>query len=271
VRDSPDFPWHARGAVEWVASVLLETRAPGLRHYFLGRNGGQSGGVYGSLNMAPGRGDDAANVAANRGLVVKALDLEQEPLSLRQVHGDRIITVGPGDSSRLLTAPPEADAYITAQRGVPLMVLTADCLPVFIFDARTPALGVVHAGWRGLVLSLPWKAVITMMDEFGTRPEDCIAVVGPGIARECYEVGEEVRDAFDRSFPYSSALFSPAREGRWKVDLGEACRLQLRDALLGPDSIAVCPYCTHCGSGKFFSARRDGIDSGRQAAVAVLS
>jgi YfiH family protein len=258
--------------VEWVASSALDGKAAGLRHFFLTRRGGQSGGLFESLNVGYGRGDADASVAANRRRVAGQLGLPMEPVALRQVHGDKVVVVREGDTKGLLAAPPEADALVTSLHGVPLMVQTADCLPVVVCDTRTPALGVVHAGWRGTVLSILWKTVVTMMDEFGTRPEDCVAAVGPGIGPDCYEVGGEVRDAFGQFLPsYSGALFTPARDGRWNANLGEANRLQLVDALLRPDSIWVCPYCTHCESGSFFSARRDGINSGRQGAVAWLA
>ena len=265
------FPMGISGGVEWVYSRALERKAAGCRHFFLTRQGGQSEGLFKSLNVAHGRGDLDAAVAGNRQRVVKELGLPLEPLTLRQVHGDKVVTVRKGDVERLLEEPPEADAYITSLRGVPLMVQTADCIPVVVCDTRTPALGVIHAGWRGTVLSILWKTVITMMDEFGTRPEDCFAAVGPGIGPECYEVGEEVRDAFNRSFPlYSGGLFSPAGGAHWNADLREANRRQLVDARVRPDSVDVCPYCTHCEAGYFFSARRDGINSGRQGAVAWL-
>lgn len=265
-----EFPVRVSGGVEWVASKLLEKNSAGLGHGFLARRGGASEGPFRSLNLGYGRGDSGENVVENRKRAVKELGLPMEPLTLKQVHGDRVVTVRGGDPALLVSSPPEADAYITDVRGVPLMILTADCIPVVVYDPRTPALGVIHAGWRGTVLSIVWKSVIAMMDEFGTMPEDCLAVVGPGISQKCYEVGEDVRDAFDHSFSYSGDLFSPARDRYWNADLKEANRRQLLDALIRPASVEVCPYCTHCGDSHFFSARRDGIDSGRQGAVAWL-
>lgn len=268
--EDPAFPARGSGGVEWTVSARLESGAPCLRHAFLGRLGGQSGGLFGSLNLGPGRGDSAENVSGNRGRVAQALALPREPLTLRQVHGDRVVTVRAGDHDRFKFTPPEADAYITALRGVPLMVLTADCLPVVVCDIRTPALGVIHAGWRGTVLSIVMKTVKAMMEEYGTRPGDCRAAIGPGIRRDCYEVGAEVRDAFERQFPYSAELFTPTRDGHWNADLKEANRRQLLDAGIGEGAVNTSSLCTHCGEKRFFSARRDGIDSGRQGAVAWL-
>ena len=268
--DDKSFTVRNQGGIEWLASHSLADKASCLRHYFLTRRGGVSEGAFADLNLGFGRGDKDGNVRENRGRVARNLELPMEPLFLRQVHADKIIVVREGDTQALLSAPPEADAYITALRGVPLMILTADCIPVIICDVRTPALGVIHAGWRGTALSIVWKTVITMMDVYGTRPEDCMAAIGPGIGPKCYEVGEEVHDSFAAAFSYSDLLFSPAGERRGNVDLREANRLQLMDALLKPASVDVCGECTHCESARFFSARRDGIDSGRQGAVAML-
>jgi hypothetical protein len=221
--------------------------------------------------MARGNGDDPAAVGRNRDAVRAALGFTHPPLALRQSHGDRVEVVRSGNLGELLETPPEADAFVTALRGVPLMVLTADCMPVVVCDPRTPVLAVIHAGWRGTALEIAGKAVRLMVREFGTRPVDCLAAVGPGIAPGCYEVGDDVRRAFAGGASWGGeAMVAAAGGGRWRADLREANRRQLAAEGIPGDSIAVCPYCTHCEPERYFSARRDGVATGRQATVAVL-
>ncbi len=257
----------AAGEVEYFSARNLSGLGQ-FRHWFLSRRTGRSTGPFATLNLGYGNGDDDGVVAGNRRSAWTALGLSREPLGLKQSHADGVVVVEE-QAGGLAGSPPVADAYITANRGIPLMVLTADCFPVVVCDARTPALGVVHAGWRGTALGITRKAVGLMAREFGTKPGECLAAMGPGIAPECYTVGEDVRAAFLRGFPWGTEVLRPAEGGGWKADLREANLRQLVEAGLPASAVAVCPYCTHCEAEHFFSARRDGPKSGRQASVAM--
>ncbi len=230
--------------MSYVAAAGLES-LPYLKHFYLSRKGGDQ-------------------------VEWLQLGLPRTPLIPRQVHGDHVVVVDQRNLADLLAEPPEADALITVLKGTPLAVLTADCLSIVICDQRTPALGLVHAGWRGTVRSVLWKTVLTMFETFGTRPGDCVAAVGPAIAGPCYEVGEDVREAFVRGLPYGQDVLSPSGEFHWRADLREANRRQLLDGRIPLEQVSVCPYCTHCEAGWFHSARRDQASSGRQATVAML-
>ena len=240
--ESPEFPIRSASAAPYVAAAALE-KLDCLKHFY-------------GTRKSPGD--------------FSQLGLPRAPLVPRQKHGNGVAVVDGRNVERLQADPPEADALVTALRGVPLAVLTADCLGIVICDQRMPALAVVHAGWRGTVRSVLWKTVLTMFETFGTRSEDCIAAVGPAIAGPCYEVGEDVRSAFVKGLPYGQDVLTSAGERRWRADLREANRRQLLDARVPPGQISICPYCTHCEAEWFHSFRRDASSSGRQVTVAML-
>jgi hypothetical protein len=265
----PGFPVRGDPSVPWISARVLEPVGV-LAHAFTSRRGGTSGGAWASLNLGLATGDDRETVERNRSRLWEVLRLPRPPLIPRQVHGDRVVVVEEGNLAACLAEPPEADALVTTLRGVPLAVLVADCPAVIVCDRRTPALGVVHAGWRGTVRAAVWKALLTMFEVCGTRSEDCVAAVGPSIAPDCYPVGDDVYEAFARGLPYGRDLLAPAGPGRWHLDLREGIRRQLLDGRLPAASVAVCSLCTHCEAEWFYSARRDRAGTGRQAAVAML-
>ena len=268
MKEDGGFPFVESGGLKYVG---ISPSGPSVcRRFFLCRNGGTSTGVFQSLNLGRGTSDDPRAVEANWRSVVQALSLPRVPVLLKQKHTDTIILVEENNLERIAEDPPDGDAMITRLANVPLGVLTADCVPVIVCDVRTPALAVVHAGWRGTVLSVLWKTIISMMDAFGTKPEDCHAAIGPAIEEKCYEIDENVREAFVKGLPYGQDVLRPSREFHWFADLREANRRQLLDARLSPSMVTICPYCTHCDSGHFYSARRDGGSTGRQAAVGML-
>lgn len=242
MRESAEFPLHESGGTRYVTSALLDGEA-GLLCRFFGRA--------------------AEAIEADTGF-------PSPPLAVRQVHGDTIVVVEEGAMERLRNEPVEGDAVITRVRGVPVTVRTADCASIVVYDRRTPALGVVHAGWRGTVRSVLWKTVLMMVESFGTDPNDCMAATGPAIAGTCYEVGDDVWEAYGKMLPYGHDLLRRAGEGRWMLDLVEGNRRQLLDARIPAGQTATCPYCTHCAPEWFHSARRDGAAAGRQATVAML-
>lgn len=265
MRGDEGFPVRRQGAVEYACSAVLE-RVGAVRHHFLTRRGGSSSGAFASLNLSASNGDDAGAVSRNLKAVRQGLGLGREPFVPRQVHGDSIVLVRNGDAGGV-----PADACITRERGIPLMVLTADCVPVIVCDRATPAIGVVHAGWRGVALDIAGKAMRRMEAEFGTRPGDCVAAIGPAINGAHYEVGSDVAEAFRRGLPFADAVMEPAGQGHWHADLKGAVARQLALAGLPAGSVAVCAYCTHCEAEAFYSARRDGVTSGRQGTLAVLA
>lgn len=180
---------------------------------------------------------------------------------------------------------------VTNLPGVALAIQTADCFPVLLVDTRNKAVGAFHAGWRGTVQRIVEKGLGTMRREYGTQPQDVHAVIGPGIQKCCYEVGEELRSQFESQFPYAQALFhevqesDPVREKypmlfmnarapghgdqciKLHLDLQEANRRQLIEAGVPRTQITALPCCTACNTKTFFSHRAEKGKTGRMLAV----
>lgn len=231
------------------------------------REGGCSQGTYASMNVGAYCGDDEASVAANRRTLVSLLGMTDEARLVvpHQVHGIESRIIG-----EEFPALPESirgmilegvDAVMTNVPGICVGVTTADCIPLLICDPSHRAVCAVHAGWRGTVAQIARKALADMAVAYGTRPEDVLVQIGPGISLENFEVGDEVYEAF------AEAGFDLERVARrlekWHIDLPLCNRLTLEDAGVRPDRIADCAVCTYAEADRFFSARRLGTASGR--------
>jgi len=189
---------------------------------------------------------------------------ESQLIVLRQGHTDNVhvLTVGtPAEFSA------EGDGLVTNQPGLLLGVLTADCMPVLLTDVENHVVAAVHAGWRGTAKRIVEKAFGIMQNQFGSRPQHCIAVVGPAIRGCCYEVGEDVVGTFQGKFAYASQLFRTGREGKRFLDLPSACRFQLLHAGLEASNVFANPSCTSCNLEQFFSHRAERGKTGRMMGV----
>lgn len=176
---------------------------------------------------------------------------------------------GPSDP---LAVVPEVDALVTGAPGLALVVTTADCTPVFVYDPVRRAAGLAHAGWRGTAAGVAARTVQALVAEFGCRPRDLWAAVGPAIGPCCYEVDEPVVAAMAGAPGYRSAWLRPGRRpGRWQLDLWAANRDQLVAAGVPPAQVAVAGICTACAVDRFYSYRAEAGRTGRQAAVLVLA
>ncbi|HXF04330.1 MAG TPA: peptidoglycan editing factor PgeF [Blastocatellia bacterium] len=241
---------------------LLLVRIPSLERFGLvaatsTRVGGVSPLPENALNLGYFQGDLRENVEENRRRFLRALGAGTGNLfTLRQQHSDRLVVVE--DGTTCASPPPEGDALVTARPGVLLGVLTADCLPILIFDARTRARAAVHAGWRGTLARIVEKTLDLMASRFGTRGHDCYVAIGPAIQKCCYEVGPEVIELFRREFPQTHVLSSARPSGKAHLDLIEATRAQLLARSVPPEQIYVCSLCTACHGELFFSYRREG-------------
>jgi len=188
--------------------------------------GGVSRGPFGSLNLALHVGDDDEAVVENRRRALGALGGRLEELVVaEQVHGTTVTVVASeaaGRGSRsLLDAVPGTDALVTHGPGLTLAVLVADCAPVVLFDPHAAVVGCAHAGWRG-ALGGVIEATIEAMGSLGARPERLLVGVGPAIAGQRYEVGDEVADAARRHLGPHPRCLSADSGGRWRLDLAGA-------------------------------------------------
>jgi hypothetical protein len=271
-------------------------------HGFSTRGGGKSilpasragaGLTRGALNLGYTDRDSRENVGENRRRWMKALGAEKFTLApLRQFHSDMIQLTHPVTSSPNGAPPPNAqapcgDALISSDSGLLLSVQTADCIPILLADPRQRAVAAIHAGWRGTLQRIAMKAVGRMRMEFGTRPQDILAAIGPGIRPCCYEVGPEVAREFDSQFGNAALWFDekfkqlataeepnplpwltmappghPAPPPRTRLNLAAANRAILHAAGLRASSIFVCALCTACRGDLFFSYRKE-IQTGR--------
>ncbi len=269
-------------------------RIPWLLQGFSTRLGGSSK-IYGdALNLGFTKQDSRVAVEHNRRAFLKKLGTVENgrpwPLvTLRQIHSDVIHCVTDLPQQALA-----GDGLITQTPGIVLAILTADCLPVILADTKRPAIGVLHAGWRGTMKRIVEKGVGEMRRCFGTQARDIKAAIGPGIHSCCYEVGPEVRERFESQFEYAAELFREAKESdpiREKypllflsarapghselpkkifLDLVEANRQQLIAAGVLAKNISASPLCTACRTDLLFSHRAErGITGRSMAAVAI--
>ncbi len=237
------------------------------------RSGGVSAGPYAELNLGLHVGDDPAAVVANRERAAAAVGLGLDDLVFaNQVHGRVVAGVGVADrgrgSRRQDDAVEGADALVTADRGVGLVVMVADCAPIGLYDPGTHALAGVHAGWRGAVVGVAAAAVDALVTG-GARREDIRAVMGPAVPGERYQVGEEVADAAAEAFgPATDAVLRPDGTGRWTFDVWAANERVLADAGIRPEHLATARLAT-LGGERFFSDRAQR-PCGRGALLGVL-
>lgn len=234
------------------------------------RHGGDSTGEFGTMNLGLTTGDDSQIVIKNRKMFFETFGLSPENIVYtQQTHSDHIVIVDEKvihsfspDSPRYI---PDTDALITRLRNVPLAILTADCLPIFLFDRETPAIGLVHAGWRGTKSHIADKTLQTMKKHFDSKPENICAWISAGINVCCYQVGDDIRREFSHEYgKYIEAVNED------KLNLVEINRFQLLNAGIPQSSIFATSYCTSHDNELFYSYRRDGKKSGRMVSVFML-
>jgi len=254
------FRWQLGGG-NLRALVCEPLEREGFANAFSTRGGGVSPYPEASLNLAGFDEDSAENINENRRRFVSLVEGEWTLAACWQVHGRDVRVVREASEAR--NEEERCDALTTDLPGVLLGVKTADCVPVLLGDSRTGACAAVHAGWRGTLAGIVRHALATLQREFGTRPEDVRAAIGPAALACCYEVGPEVVEAFRAGVSNADALFTPTREGRALVDLHRANLEQLTESGVRRERIHALPLCTICRPEDFFSYRRDKKLHGR--------
>ncbi len=251
------------------------------------RQGGISRSSYTSFNLASHVGDEPRAVARNRQIFLRRTGLTSL-FYCYQIHGNCVVDVDresvasekscvlprdvPGDSRLPLgrfTANVTSgkirvgDSLITARPGVGIGVFTADCVPVFIFDTVTPAIGIVHAGWRGTLAGIARNALMSMKSRFGTAMSNCLIHLGPSIQKCCYRVSPELLFEFEKHF---GKIVRTATH----LSLQAVNALQLAESGVLSSSISVSPFCTACCTETFYSHRASGGQTGRMLSYIVL-
>ena len=233
------------------------------------RAGGISRPPYASLNLGDHVGDRAEAVAANRAQFAQAL--RARPVFVNQVHGCKAVVLGSQACDGI-----EADACVTATSGIACTIMVADCLPILFAAADGSAVAAAHAGWRGLAgtggYGVVESACAALRDHTAAGLDGTFAWLGPCIGPGAFEVGPEVKAAFEAQDPPAAALFKARGQGKWLADLPGLARRRLQalgiTRIYGNDG--GDQWCTVANASSFFSHRRDRV-TGRFAACIWLA
>ena len=237
----------------------------GFSHALLTRLGGVSRPPLASLNLGSSVGDDPEAVAENHRRVFAAFDLTRERVvSPHQVHGCRVARVTSRDGGAVIAG---TDALITDEPGLALLLRFADCAPVLFFDPVQRAVGLAHAGWRGVAAGVAPATVQAMAEAFGTRPADLWVGIGPTIGFEHYAVGPDVVAAVHASLA-AGVTAAAQREGQWYLDMPGAIAAQLRAA--GVMRVENSGLCTAGRTDEWYSHRAEKGRTGRYGVLVML-
>lgn len=281
------------GEVEYLTFPLLSAQR-GITHAFSTRKGGVSKGVYATMSLSFTRGDDEEKVHENYRRMAAVLHTDVSHMVCTfQTHTTNIRRVYRADGGKGIVRErdyTDVDGLVTDDRDLCLVCFSADCVPLYFVDMEHGAIGLAHSGWRGTAAGMGRCMVERMGQEFGTRPEQLTAAVGPSICQDCYEVSEEVAEQFrqlEKSIPGSAGLLAELTEqgvyphsqilrqgrsrGKYQLDLWLANLLILRGAGIPLPQIQVTDVCTCCNSGYLFSHRVSGEKRGNLAAFLMMN
>ena len=301
-KNGPVLQQHKKGDLEYLSFPLLD--ATGLvQNLFSTRLGGVSEGIFGSLNLGFGRGDDDQNVLENFKKVGEVLGTSPENMvRSSQTHTTNIKVVTKNDRGSGIVRPNEEtdiDGLITKEKGIVLVTSYADCVPLYFVDPVNEVIGLAHSGWRGTDGRIGARMVEQLQNQFGTKPEDIVAAIGPSICRECYEVSEDVamrfmamevelQDALEtlqKSGIYDSVSNSSSSDcnfndckivtagkapGKYQLDLWLANAAILVDAGIRPEKLSVTDICTCHNPEYLFSHRASQGKRGGLCAFLML-
>ena len=240
------------------------------------RRGGISTGQFSSMNLGRAELDGAENVKENFRLFSEAVNIDPRDIVISdQKHTDNIRIVHAEDRGKGLFKDKDydsVDGFITNEKNIALCLLFADCVPVCLYDPVCKAIGLVHSGWKGTALNISRKAVQMMGENFQSRTEDIIAVIGPSICKSCYEVSSDLYAAFSENFSSDelSVIFEEKENDKFLLDLWLANRIILKKAGLIEKNIHTTDLCTSCNKDFLFSHRASKGKRGNLAAVIEL-
>ncbi|MDD4112444.1 MAG: peptidoglycan editing factor PgeF [Herbinix sp.] len=261
---------------------------PFVVHGFSTRLGGVSTGMFSSMNLGSGSSpykDNPENIRENFIRIANSIGVDPNSLVISdQVHKTEIRLVNDIDKGKGFNSPrdyQEIDGLITNTPGITLVTKYADCVPLYFVDPVKCAIGLSHSGWKGTVNRIGHKTVKEMENAFGSNPKDIIAVIGPSICVDCYEVGEEVAQEFRNAFSNiednqlfddeTSPILVKNQRGRYQLNLWKACRRVLLEAGLSEENIHISKVCTSCNSQLLFSHRKTKGKRGSLAAFLAIS
>lgn len=249
------------GEVEYLTFPLLEQTGL-VRHLFTTRTGGVSKGIYSTMNLSYTRGDDKEAVDENYRRIAAVLRCEVSDIVCSdQTHTVNLRVAARQDGGKGILIPrdyQDVDGLMTDEPGLVLATFYADCVPLYFVDRRRRAVALAHSGWRGTVARMGRCVTEKMREVYGTDPKDLIAAVGPSICQDCYEVSEDVADAFAQEFRKAGQKEQILREkgnGKFQLDLWRANEIILQEAGIPAEQIQVTDLCTCHNSDYLFSHR----------------
>ena len=239
---------------------------------FSTRLGGVSEGYYSSLNLSFDRGDDPARVLENFKRIGASMGVNVEDMVLsKQTHTTNVRVVTAEDKGKGIMQErnyTDVDGMITNVPGICLVTSYADCVPLYFVDPVKKAIGLSHSGWRGTVGKIGKNTVQLMQENFGSKPEDLLAAVGPSVCMDCYEVSEDVIEQFEKK--YWEDLFYKKENGKYQLNLWKANELIFLESGILPEHMAITNVCTHCNSKILYSHRTMGNNRGNLCAFLAL-
>ncbi len=256
-----NMPVHQASTISWL---------PGIAQGFTTRHGGVSEKPLDTLNMSLAVGDDPANVASNRRQAILSVAGVALPYaSAEQIHGNNVSVV----TDPTETPIADTDALITNVPDIVLLMVFADCVPIYYCDPVGRVVGLAHSGWRGTASNVAGKTVRVLEREYGVAPSSLYAAIGPSISADRYEVNLDVVDALKPAIQGRSiSPMTPKNEftNTFLVNLRQIVYQQLVTAGVNPDRIAVSDECTYNNRKDFFSHRRDGTKGQKTGRMAGL-
>jgi hypothetical protein len=239
----------------------------GLYHAIFTRQGGTSQAPWQSLNFGSTVGDDLNHVRQNKELAFQSIGIELTSIyDVYQVHSTEVVQTD--RPLKNIEPHKKADAIITNQPGVTLLMRFADCVPIMLFDPIHHAIGIAHAGWIGTVNKIGQQVVRAMKSSFGTKPAQLIAAIGPSIGPDHYQVGLDVIGRVNASFEKDAQLLVCERDGKKYLDLWKTNELILWEE--GVEHIEVAGMCTQCSLTDWYSHRGEHGKTGRFGALVGL-
>jgi len=266
--------------VPLIESPLLQ-EIRGLRHGFSTRKGGVSKEHLSSLNLGFNLGDEREKVLENFRILGGLFEAKPEDFVLtQQTHSINVRRVGKEDRGKGIFRErnyTDVDALITNEEGVILTAFSADCVPILFYDKGHRAIASCHSGWRGTHGRILARVIEAMQREFSSKPEEIYIAIGPSICKNCYEVSEDVGEAFLEAFPAlreETKNVSPIErvsEEKFHIDLWELNRIIALEAFIPPENISISGYCTMERPDLFFSHRYSQGRRGVQGAFISLN
>ena len=247
-----------------------------VKHGFSTRKGGVSTGIFSSMNLNFKRGDDPDAVMENYRRMAAALNMRVEDMVLSdQTHTTNVCVITEEDRGKGILKPQDysdVDGMITNVPGIVLVTSYADCVPLYFVDPVRKAIGLSHSGWKGTVGHIGQKTVWKMHEVYGSEPKDIVAAIGPSICQSCYEVSDDVAEAFRANFTADEAadILLDKGNGKYQLDLWKANWYVLTDAGILPEYLSVTDLCTACHPDLLWSHRKTNGQRGGLSAFLSL-